>query len=317
MAELNAANPSRNAVRNLRKKLLGLHDLYGIPENKLDGAQRIKLAQAGSVFAELQVAERKYNDWERKSSGRAPVLLTESKPPAKLALSLPQQGVGAKAVKEQSAPKPAPKPASKPAPKAVKVSPKAAPKPAPKQPTPPPVPAAVPPAQKPQSQPAPLPRPPSPPVSAEAAPAPTGESEALGKKLRNAEKRLRFLRDLKQRVEGGYVPDEAQQAKLKQEPKILAEVVQLRAHADPSSILPADQTWSCRTCTYANKLDAVVCAMCEMPRPQKKEKKVKENKAEKVKKVKKAEKAEAQQPWEKVKKVKKAEKAEAQQPWEK
>eukprot|EP01062_Namystynia_karyoxenos_P019870 TRINITY_DN174_c0_g3_i1.p1 TRINITY_DN174_c0_g3~~TRINITY_DN174_c0_g3_i1.p1 ORF type:complete len:786 (+),score=241.31 TRINITY_DN174_c0_g3_i1:93-2450(+) len=300
MADLNAHNPHRNSLRNLRKKLAGLAELAAKPPGTLNAEQVSRLEAGSALKKEVAQVERDYNGWQ-KAHGY-PALPA---PPAAAKAKAAKAPAAAKAAPAAAAAKPAAAPAPPKSKPAAKKSPSAAPAPA--VPSPPASapgkgrakrasPAAG--AGSTPSQPSPPPSPPSPPRSrapaaaaAPSIPAPppaaaAGESkkDRLAKKLRAAEKKLRHLQELKQKVAGGYEPNEAQLLKLSQEAVMMAEVKKLRLASDPEAAKAAGaEMWNCRLCTFANIDEMDQCVMCDSKRPKKKAKKEKKPKEQRTK----------------------------------
>eukprot|EP01062_Namystynia_karyoxenos_P026647 TRINITY_DN20642_c0_g1_i1.p2 TRINITY_DN20642_c0_g1~~TRINITY_DN20642_c0_g1_i1.p2 ORF type:complete len:220 (+),score=118.23 TRINITY_DN20642_c0_g1_i1:96-755(+) len=69
--DLNAENPHRAAVRNLRKKLDGIQELKQKPAEELKEEQKKKIQTERKIQKELQEAESKYDQWEVETKGPA------------------------------------------------------------------------------------------------------------------------------------------------------------------------------------------------------------------------------------------------------
>eukprot|EP01065_Artemidia_motanka_P031437 TRINITY_DN377_c3_g1_i1.p1 TRINITY_DN377_c3_g1~~TRINITY_DN377_c3_g1_i1.p1 ORF type:complete len:199 (+),score=107.33 TRINITY_DN377_c3_g1_i1:80-676(+) len=80
-AELNAANPHRSAVRNLRKKMDALKELKQKDESTLDDGQKKKLKGEKKLAQEIAEAESKYDQWEAELGAGAPAAAKPAEEP--------------------------------------------------------------------------------------------------------------------------------------------------------------------------------------------------------------------------------------------
>lgn len=123
-ATLNAANPHRNTVRNLRKAVTSIADLKTKDLESLDKDQQKKVKTAKKTDQELAAAEKNYDIWEVEQAASpaatpapasAPAPAAGKKEKAKEAPAAEKPAEKKKAKEDKKAPAPAAKTAKSPA----------------------------------------------------------------------------------------------------------------------------------------------------------------------------------------------------------